>query len=91
MSLTELPSQLTPRESYMLEYEKEQEKRQMEYGAAMRDKDIELAKMEAKWSAWLRLPTIIIKLPLLLILGIAYIVHAIRGIEPSDNFWNLLK
>lgn len=91
MPLTQAGPELTPREAYMLRYEQEQEERQLTYAAAMRDKDLELARMEAKWSVWLRIPILIIKLPLYVILGLAYIVHAIRGIEPSDNFWNMLR
>lgn len=91
MSFQQLPEQLTPREAETMRYEEEQEKRQMEYGAAMKDKDIELQKLESKWSAWLRIPITIIKMPFLIILALAYVVHAVRGIEPSDNYWNLLK
>ena len=89
--LSQAPDNLTPREHEQMRYEEEQEKRQIEYATAMKDKEIELAKMEAKWSAWLRIPILILKMPVLLVLGLAYIVHAIRGIEPSENFWNMLK
>lgn len=74
-----------------MDREREQEKEQIAYGIEMKKMDIELAKLEAKWSAWLRLPSLIIRLPLLIILGIAYLIHAKKGIEPSDNFWRLLK
>lgn len=90
MLTNQLPN-LTPREREQMRYEEEQEKRQISYAERMKDKEIELARMEAKWSAWLRIPLIIIKLPVLIILSIAYIVHAIMKIEPSENFWNMLK
>jgi len=91
MPVQSLPDQLTPREAVIMENEKEAEIRQMDYGRDMAKLDIEVRKIEARFSAWLRIPLMIIRLPLLVILGIAYIVHAIRGIEPSENFWKLLK
>lgn len=91
MAIQSPNDQLTPREAYIYEYEKDQEIRNLDFTERMKDKDIELQRLQAKWSAWLRIPLIIVKLPLLIILALAYIVHAIRGIEPSENFWNLLK
>lgn len=91
MPFQQMSDVLTPREAEQMSYEREGEKLQIEYGLALRDKEIELQKLQAKWSAWLRLPSLILKLPLLIILGLAYIVHAIRAIEPSEDFWNLLK
>lgn len=91
MPFQQMPDMLTPRETEQMAYDREGEKLQMEYGLALRDKEIELEKLQAKWSAWLRLPALILKLPLLTLLGLAYIVHVVTGNEPSQNFWNLLK
>lgn len=89
--LTSLPDQLTPREAEQMRHDAEREDAQMAYGTKMKELDIELQKLESKWAAWLRLPSLVLKLPLLILLGIAYIVHVITGNEPSDNFYNLLK
>lgn len=75
----------------MLEHEKEQEIRQMEYGLKMKQLDVEVEKLQARWRSLLKLPVLILRLPLLLLLGVAYIIHVILKREPSDNFWNLLR
>lgn len=91
MAFTQAPEQLTPREAEVMRYEEAQADKQMAYGLQMKELDIKVQTLESKWAAWLRLPGLILRLPLLVILGIGYIVHAIKGTEPSDNFWNLLK
>lgn len=91
MAFIQQPESFTPRELETMRYEKEQADAQMAYGLKIKELEIELQKLESRWAAWLRLPALIIKLPLLLVMGIAYIVHAITRIEPSENFWNLLK
>lgn len=74
-----------------MRYEEVQADKQMAYGLQMKELDIKVQTLESKWAAWLRLPGLILRLPLLVILGVGYIVHAVKGTEPSDNFWNLLK
>lgn len=87
----QMPDQLSPRESEIMRHDAEREDKQMEYGMKMKELDIEVEKLQSRWLALLRLPLFILKIPLILLLGIAYIVHAIRGSEPSDSFYNLLK
>lgn len=93
---------LTPRESVLLEHDTEEQRLAREHAVRIkqlelelaREKykaDIELKRLEAKWSSWLRIPIIIIELPVLLILAVGYIVDSIRGLEPSKDFWKLLK
>lgn len=91
MPLVQPSETLTPREAYMLEYEKDQEIRQIEFGLQMKRLDIEADKVATKWQSLFKLPVLLLRLPLLLILGVAYIVHVCLKREPSDNFWNLLK
>jgi hypothetical protein len=83
--------QLTPKEAEIMRYDAEREDKQMAYGMRMKELDIEVQKLEQKWNTLLRIPILIIKLPLLCILGIAYIVHAIVKVAPSEDFWRLLK
>lgn len=89
--LTQYGESFTPREIETMRYEAERADKEMAYGMEMKKLDIELQKLEAKWSSWLRIPITIIKLPLYILMGIGYITHAIRKTEPSDNFWKLLK
>lgn len=85
------PNSFSPRELETMRYEAERADKEMAYGMDMKKMDIEVQKLETKFSSLLRIPIIIIKLPLLLLLGVAYITHSIKGTEPSENFWKLLK
>ena len=81
----------TPREAETMRYEAERADKEMAYGLKMKELDIEVQKLEARFTSLLRIPIIIIKLPVLVFFGIAYIVHAFMKIEPSESFWKLLK
>lgn len=83
--------QVTPRETMLHEWQKEEFVMQSEHATKMKQLEIEHLKLESKISAWYKLPITIIKLPLHLLLGAGYIVHTIRKTEPSDKFWEYLK
>ena len=83
--------QLTPREAQEQQYQKEMLELQMIHARTMKEKDIELAKLEARFSSWLRLPVLVLKLPVLLLLGVGYIVDRIKSQEQGDDFLNMLK
>lgn len=76
--------QLTPREYETMAYEKEMFEKQAAY-------QLELAKYEAKWSSWLKLPITIIKLPVYCLFAFGYIIAVAKGKEPSENFWKFIK
>lgn len=93
---------LTPKESIILEHETEEARLAREHAVRMKQLDLELArekykaeielkKLEAKWSSWLRIPLVIIKLPVYLLLGLGYLLDAIRGNEPPKDYWKLLS
>jgi len=90
MAFTELPPELTPREYEEMRYQEEQEKRQIEYNLQIKKLDIEVRKIEAQWKTWFKIPLYILKLPLIVLLGLAYIVHVLMKSEPSQDFWKLL-
>lgn len=83
--------QITPREQFTMEYEKEQIATQMAHQKEMRLLELEVMKLEAKWSSWLKLPITIIKLPVLIVMAIGYCIAIARKHEPSDNFWRFLS
>lgn len=98
----EIQTELTPREHLLMEHEAEQARLVREYSLTakqleleiVREKNraaIELKRLEAKWNTWLRLPALIIKLPVFLVLGVAYIFAVCRKIEPPKDFWNYLR
>lgn len=93
--------QLSPRESVLMEHESEETRLAREHAVRMKELDLELARekyraeialkqLEAKWSSWLRIPLTIIKLPAYILLAIGYLLDALRGNEPSKDFWKLL-
>lgn len=93
---------LTPRESVLMENERDEARLQREYAITMKQLDlalakekyqaqIELRKLEAKWSSLLKIPSLVIRLPILFILSISYIFAVIRKSEPSKSFWSYLN
>ena len=88
------PEYITPRESVLMEYEERQSDKQIAYGTKLKELEIETLKIETKWYAVLRLPFLIIKLPVVMIaslfIGITFVVHAIRKTTPDDRFWEFL-
>lgn len=94
--------QLTPREHLLLEHEKDEHRLSREHAVRMKELEIQLARdkyqaqielkrLEAKWSSLLRLPVIILKLPLHIVLALGYLLSVIRKQEPSKSFWTLLS
>jgi hypothetical protein len=53
--------------------------------------ELELARLEARWLSWLRIPITIIRVPLYLILGIGLCISLARKHEPPKDFWALLR
>lgn len=56
----------------------------------VRNAELELARIEARWLSWLRIPILIVKLPVYILFGIAYCIAIARKHEPSDKFWHFL-
>jgi len=83
--------ELTAREYEQYQQEKEMFELQAAHQVRLKEKDLELAKLEVKWSSWLRIPITIIKLPVLAIMACSYFVHVIRKSEPSEAFWRFLR
>lgn len=94
--------ELTPKEYTLMETEKEENRLNREHLVTMKrleiqlemtrnEGDIKLRTLEAKWSSWLSIPKTIIKLPLYLILGVGYCIHAIRKQKPTAEFWKFIK
>lgn len=85
--------------SKMTDYEREefdQEKTvvqmQLEHTQKLKEMELEVSRLEAKsaWTHLLKVPLYIIKLPVLLLFGVAYIVASAKGDEMEPEFWNFL-
>ena len=101
MAIVDNP-ELTPREWTLLENERDENRLIREHAVAMKRLELEierennaaqikLKELESRWQAWLRLPSLLIKLPLFILLGVAYIISVITKKEMPKRFWDLLE
>jgi hypothetical protein len=88
---TEIRETLTPRERAELDWEKESARMQMEYAEKVQQLELEVRKLEVKWTQLFRLPLAILTLPIKLIMALAIPIAAITKHDLSDKFWELLK
>ena len=83
--------EVTPRESIQHDWDVDMFRLQAEHATTMKRLEIEQLKVEARWNSWLKLPAMIIRLPVWCILSIGYIISSIRNKNPDNNFWKLLN
>jgi len=81
---------MSPKEREEFEQEKEFALMQSEHSIRIKELELEVAKIEARWSVLFKIPLLIIKLPVLMLFAIAYIVAVARGKEPSKDFWDFI-
>lgn len=84
-------SELTMREREIFNQEKEMAQLQVEYNLKAKELELEVAKIEARWSSLFQVPILIIKLPVFILFGIAYICSIFTKTELPDDFWRFLK
>ena len=82
---------MSPRESIQHEWDIDMFRIQAEHAVTMKQLEIAQLKLEAKWNSWLKLPAMLIKLPVWCILAIGYIINSIRNKNPDINLWKLLN
>jgi hypothetical protein len=64
---------------------------EMQSNERVKNAELELARIEARWLSWLRIPITVVKLPVYLMFAIAYCIAVARKHEPSEEFWRLLR
>ena len=84
-------NELTPREYTLMENEKEENRLNREHAVTIKRLDIQVSMLEAKWASWFALPKYIIKLPVLILFGIAYIASVIMKVTLPKEFWNFIN
>lgn len=84
-------SEMTQRELVEFAQQKEMFEKQAELTVKLKELDIQHLTLESRFNAWFRVPVVIIKLPVYLLFGVAYCIHAVRGSEPSESFWDFIK
>lgn len=73
------------------EYSVEMKKLEIQQRAEIDHAEIQLKQLESKWRSWLKLPYTLIRLPLFILLGVAYIVCCFTKYQPPKAFWDLLR
>lgn len=82
---------ITPREQMTWAHEKEMTEIHHQHAVRLKELELELARLEAKWSAWLRIPKLLVLLPVVLVLSIGAVISAIRKSDFHEKFWDLLR
>ena len=101
MALTDT-SQLSPREFAIMEAEQEDARLAREHAIRLKELDLELQRedrqsqillkeLETKWNSWLKIPKLIVLLPVLILLGVAYVCSMFTKKEMPKRFWDLLS
>jgi hypothetical protein len=82
---------MTQREREEFEQEKTFAEMQSAHNLKIKEMELEVAKLEARWSVLLRLPLEIVMLPVRMLLGLGYIVGSFReDYEPGENYWKFM-
>lgn len=89
--LMDAPTQLTPREATEMEFTKAENEAARQYNLEMKRLELEVERLQVKWGSLLRIPMTFIKLPVLVVMAVAYCICCARKVEPNDKFWNFLK
>lgn len=79
-------STLTPREYELQQYEKQMLELQMAHTIQVKQLEIELQKLEAKWSAWIKLPMVLLTLPVRILFVIPLSIYAITKQEVPEFY-----
>lgn len=82
---------LTPREHQEFINRKEMFEMQAQHELAVKDKELEVMKLEAKWSSWMKLPVMVLMLPVRILFGIAFICSVFVKKELPAEYWRVIK
>ena len=91
MGMTSMPDVLTAREREEFEQEKIVVQMQSEHTLKLKELELEVAKIEAKWTVLLKLPLYIVMLPVRILFGLAYICSMFTKKELPEEFWKFIK
>lgn len=83
--------QLTPREYELYNQRKEFFELQGQHELAVKEKELELMRLEAKWNSWMKIPLVIITLPVRILFGIAFICSVFTKVELPAEYWRMVK
>src|SRR5690348_14310376 len=69
----------------------ELEKTKAEHDRQIRELEVDIKRLEAKWIAMLKIPLNIVLLPTKLIMALAIPISAISGKQLDRHFWEIMK
>jgi len=91
LALIEPGAQLTPREFQQMEYEERLWDKQAKFNLEVKKLELEVAKIDTRWGAIFKIPTLIIKLPVYILLALGFIIYTVTKKEPPDKFWDFIN
>ena len=83
--------QISPREYSTWQHEIEMFNLQADHTARMKDKEIEVQKLEAKWASWIRIPLVLITLPVRILFVIPLTVYAVTRQEVPEFYQRFFR
>lgn len=89
--MRQMHDEISPREWAEWNHDKEVWEAQAAHQVHLKQLELDLARLEAKWSSWLRIPVTIIKLPILLVMSLAYCLSIGFGRELPEDFWRFMR
>ena len=78
-------------ESTRHSWDEERDRLTREHDIRVRQMELEVYKIETRWSILLRIPLTIIKLPVYIVMSLGYTVAMARKHDPGDRFWDFLR
>lgn len=82
---------LSPKEYEEWNQRKEMFEMQAQHELAVKDKELEVMRLEAKWASWMKLPVMVLMLPVRILFGIAFICSVFTKKELPPEYWRMVK
>lgn len=76
--------ELSPREREEMDFQKEENEKNRQY-------NLEVARLENRWTQLFRLPLALLALPVKLVLAFALIAYVVKRENVPDSYWRALK
>lgn len=82
---------LTPRERAELDWEKESAAMQIAHAEKISEMNLEIRRMETRWTQLFKLPMAIIWLPIRVVMAFAIPISVITKRELPEKFWEFMR
>ena len=82
---------LSPREYEEFNQRKEYFELQAEHELKVKNLELEVMRLEAKWSSWMKLPVMVLMLPVRILFGFAFICSVFVKKDLPAEYWRVIK